>query len=182
MPQNDDFPDGFLDSRLMMSQSARNRWNREHRERAESILADLQSGLMARILMRAARDALVDLNDGNSLSRWQRELINTLTDLKEDAMLNQATHSAPDTLMTHEHEHAAHGAPDAIDGIHSHPHVHSAGESHHDHGHDQGPGLNPGRVGQSGQNGMYGAEMSTTSPLERHQLRNARLREHEERR
>jgi len=63
-----------------MSRSARDRWNRERRERAEKVLADCQSGLLARRIEREVRAVLADLREDREIERGRIEMLRVLSD------------------------------------------------------------------------------------------------------
>jgi hypothetical protein len=180
----------FLHTRDLMSKSARDRWNREQRARAEEVMADLENGRLSRMLMFQMRYNIGDLEEGKQLERFRRELLNALYSLRGEPMFNAAidAHHA-ETTGTHSHDHAAFGARDSKDGLHFHPHTHTNDNKHDtaQHNEDHAPSAAKGKSSAStaeaqalADEGLYGREMrGGVGPAERHRLRAARLAEHE---
>jgi hypothetical protein len=182
---SEDWEREFMDTRGLMSKSARDRWNRETRAKAEAVLADLQAGRLGRVLARDARSVILDLDNAGQIDRYRREFLNALYNLREEPQLRDAattpyvsptdTRHIP-TTTTHTHDHASHGHPDHDDGIHSHTHEHH-GDADHDHVHGK-PNMRPrpdSGGASSGPSGDYAAEISATGPAQRAAIRRQRI-------
>lgn len=172
------------DHRDNMSQSARERWNRERRAEIEVFLADFEEGHLQRQAIIGLRVMARAIRDGQLLSDEQKTLLRAVRGLRGSTMYNAATtpyvspHDTrhPPMTGTHTHDHAAFESGDHDDGIHGGdgPHTHN-GDADHDHP-DQHPHHDGHTHSHVGAEGMYGAEMSgKLGPAARAASRRARI-------
>jgi hypothetical protein len=195
MRYDPDMDDSIPDAFTLKSQAAIQRWKRQVFSRAEAILADLGDSRYDRDLKRAVRPIRNAAANEQDITRVQRELVNTLYNLRNgDRMYNHAPSLHPPMTTGpegHEHDHAAGDDPGAHDGMHRHPHVHEMDNDHDTDVHRAGGGERAGKYSGPGQgvrpgldqSSSYGAELSgRMGPAQRAASRRARIEDLDRRR